>query len=163
MYKYDSEFIKIINPIVTTEEYKKRKEMMHHENQTVYDHSLKVAYKAYKIAKIFNLNTTNCVIAALLHDFYKKSWISDTTKKKFFQKHGFTHAKEALENSKKYYKNYLNEKIENAILRHMFPLNIIPPKYKEGWVITLSDKIVSITEIKKPSFILMLLGFNKKD
>ena len=163
MKKYEDEFIKIIKPIITTNEYQKRKNMMHHQDQTVYEHSLKVAYQSYKISKKLNINITNCVIAALLHDFYKNPWQNNTQKKKFFQKHGFTHAKDALENSKKHFQNHLNKQIENSILRHMFPLNIIPPKYKEGWVITISDKIVSIKEIRKLSFILLLLGFNKKD
>ena len=44
----------------------------------------------------------------------------------------------------------------------MFPLNIIPPRYVEGWILTISDKIVSIKDIKKPVFILNLLGFNSK-
>ena len=26
----------------------------------------------------------------------------------------------------------------------MFPLNIVPPKYKEGWVITYADKVLSL-------------------
>ena len=30
-------------------------------------------------------------------------------------------------------KKYLNTKIENAILRHMFPLTIIPPKFKQRY------------------------------
>ena len=62
----------------------------------------------------------------------------------FFKQHGFVHAGEALENSKKYFPNYLNKRIENIILRHMFPLNIIPPKYKEAWLITMVDKYVSL-------------------
>lgn len=163
MNKYDKEFVEIISPIVNADEYIKRKSMLHHEDQSVYEHSLRVAYRAYKISKFFNVNINNCVIAALLHDFYKKSWIDDPVKKPFFKKHGFVHAREALDNSRVHFKGYLNDRIENAILRHMFPLNIVPPKYKEGWILTLSDKMVSIGEIKRLSFVLLLLGFNKKD
>ena len=38
----------------------------------------------------------------------------------------------------------MNKKVENIILRHMFPLNIVPPKYLESWLITLTDKYVSL-------------------
>ena len=41
-------------------------------------------------------------IAGLLHDFYEKPWQYSNEKKPFFQKHAFTHAKEAVVNSKKY-------------------------------------------------------------
>ena len=147
MNKYDKEFIEIISPIVNADEYIKRKSMLHHEDQSVYDHSLKVAYRAYKISKFFNVNINNCVIAALLHDFYKKSWIDDPVKKSFFQKHGFVHARQALENYHKVFPEFVNEKVDNAILRHMFPLNLALPKYKESWIVTYADKVIAIKEL----------------
>ena len=72
------------------------------------------------------------------------------------QKHGFVHAQEALNNANKYFPQLLNEKSQNAILRHMFPLNIRPPKYKESWIITLSDKLVSMEILLHPTFFLYL-------
>ena len=76
--------------------------------------------------------------------------------------HGFTHAKEALDNYKKYFGHLMNERIENSILRHMFPLNKIPPKYKEGWLIVLVDKADSMDFLMHPSVLIMSL-LNKKD
>jgi uncharacterized protein len=38
----------------------------------------------------------------------------------------------------------MNKRISNIILRHMFPLNIVPPRYIEGWVVTYVDKKVSM-------------------
>ncbi|MGN0993354.1 MAG: HD domain-containing protein [Bacilli bacterium] len=159
---YPAEFLNLINPVITNPIYIEMTKKFHHMDQTIYEHSIKVAYQVYKISKFLNLEPRNSVISALLHDFYKNSWIEDTSTKPFFQKHGFVHAKEALDNSKLYFNYLLNERIENAILRHMFPLNIIPPRYIEGWILTISDKIVSIKDIKKPVFILNLLGFNSK-
>ena len=159
---YPAEFLNLINPVVTNPIYIEMTKKLHHMDQTIYEHSIKVAYQVYKMSKFLNLDARNCVMSALLHDFYKNSWIEDTSSKPFFQKHGFVHAKEALDNSKHYFSYLLNNRIENAILRHMFPLNIIPPRYIEGWILTISDKIVSIKDIKKPVFILNLLGFNSK-
>ncbi len=65
-------------------------------------------------------------------------------KKKLFEKHGFTHSKEALKNAQTYFE--LTEKEENIIIRHMFPLTPIPPKYPEGWIVTMVDKYVTVTE-----------------
>ena len=45
----------------------------------------------------------------------------------------------------------MNPIIDNIILRHMFPLNIIPPKYKEAWLVNLADKIASLDFIEKES------------
>ena len=156
--KKDLEYNLIIKDIINSEEFQKRKNFSHHGKISVYDHSLSVSKKAYKIAKFFKLDYKSAAIAGLLHDFYEKPWQDDKTKYPFFKQHGFTHAQNALINSQKYYHEYLNETIENAILRHMFPLNIVPPKYKVGWIVTLSDKIVSMEVFKYPSMLLLLLG-----
>ena len=58
-----------------------------------------------KIMKIFWLcgkkyDAKSVAIGGLLHDFYYKPWQNNNEKKKFLKKHGFVHAKEALDNSK---------------------------------------------------------------
>ena len=35
---------------------------------------------------------------------------------------------------------------ENIILRHMFPLNVVPPMCKEAWLVCLADKICASKE-----------------
>ena len=140
----DKEYIDIVLDILYSPEFKKRKTWKHHENCSLYEHSLVVSYLSYKIAKNKGWHYKDAAIGGLLHDFYYKPWQNDKEKKPFFKKHGFVHAKEALENARKHYPKYLNKRVENIILRHMFPLNIIPPKYKEGWLITYIDKKVSM-------------------
>ena len=159
---YEEEFETIIKKIKNSEEFQKRKQYKHHDKITVYDHSLNVSKKAYRIAKIFHTDYKSAAIAGLLHDFYENPWQEDNTKRKFFQKHGFTHAKNALYNSKKHFEEYMKPKIENAILRHMFPLNIRPPKYSTGWIVTLADKIVSLEVFKHPKSWPRLVGIKIK-
>lgn len=159
---YDKEFLNIIKPIINHPEFLKRKQYMHHENQSVYEHSLSVAYLVFKKAKKKKkIDINSAVIGAILHDFYYKPWQNCKEKRPFFKKHGFVHAKEALENSKKFFPDLMNPIIENSILRHMFPLNIIPPKYKEGWILTLADKKDSLSILKHPSCYLKYLGLKK--
>ena len=145
---YDSEFLK-------------RKKFHHHENESVYDHSMAVSYSAYKYAKKHKLDYKSVAIGGLLHDFYYKDWQINKEHKSFFKMHGFVHAREALENSKKYFPQLMNAKVEDIIVKHMFPLNIIPPKYKESWIVSISDKIVSLEAIKEPVFFLALFGIKK--
>lgn len=149
----DKEYYEIVKEILENEEFQKRKKYEHHGKITVYDHSLSVSMKAYKYAKKRKkYDAKSVAIGGLLHDFYYKPWQNNNEKKKFLKKHGFVHAKEALDNSKIVFPNLMNEKIENIIERHMFPLNKIPPKYKEAWLITITDKIVSLEVILQPTF-----------
>ena len=41
--EYDKEFLEIIKPIIDNKEFIKRKKFHHHENESVYDHSMAVA------------------------------------------------------------------------------------------------------------------------
>lgn len=147
----EEEFLSIISPILNNKEYLKRKTYNHHGKTSVYEHCFAVSYYAYIWAKKLHLKeekVRNASIAGLLHDFYYKDWTKNPEHQPLFKKHGFVHAKEAKENSKKNFPEYMNKRIENAIERHMFPLNIVPPRYIESWLVTFSDKFVSFDTIK---------------
>lgn len=154
MSKYKTEYSDyylIVNKILENDEFLKRKKYRHHGDISVYEHSLSVSILSYNMAKKINLlfgkiilNEYDVAVGALLHDFYYKPYTEDHEKKPLLKKHGFVHAREAMENSKKFFPQLMDKKIENIILRHMFPLNIIPPKYLESWIITIADKYVSM-------------------
>lgn len=155
------EYYKIIREIIFNEEFQKRKKYAHHGKITVYEHSLAVSKYAYLICKRLGYDYKSATIGALLHDFYDKPWQNNDKKSPFFKKHGFVHAKQALINSKKYFPHLINKKVANIIERHMFPLNKIPPKYVESWIVNLCDKYVSLEVIKEPKCILLLIGIKK--
>ena len=158
-----NDYYEIVKNVLENEEFQKRKTYAHHGNITVYEHSLKVSKLAYKMSKIFkNIDSESVAIGALLHDFYKTPWQSKPSAKHFFEKHGFTHANEAFLNAKEYFPEVINEKTEDIIKKHMFPLNIALPKYKESWIVTISDKLVSLEVMKKPVFFLALFFGIKK-
>lgn len=156
------EYYNIIYDILKNSEFQKRKKYKHHGDITVYDHSLAVSKLSYIIAKKLKCDYKSAAIGGLLHDFYKEPWQENKQKKSFFKKHGFTHAKDAMDNSYIYFNNLMNKKIENIILRHMFPLNKIPPKYIEGWIVNLSDKYISLEVFKNYKFLYRLLGLKSR-
>ena len=158
---YFQEFLDIVSPIINNEEFLKRKNYAHHENESVYDHSMKVAFSSYLCAKKLKLDYKSVAIGGLLHDFYYEDWQNKHVHKKFFQMHGFVHARQALENSKKVFPELMNKKIENIILRHMFPLNIVPPKYKESWIVSIMDKKCSMYILKYPKSYLKYIGVRR--
>lgn len=150
----------IVKPILLNEEFQKRLKFKHHYGSVFY-HSVLVSFYAYKFALKRKCDSRVCAIAGILHDFYPYPWQYSKEleemdsvylehlkiKKKLFQKHGFTHAKEAMENYHKYFPEYIDNKVDNAILRHMFPLNVRFPKYKESWIVTYADKVVATKEL----------------
>lgn len=158
----EKEFYNIAEPILRNSEFQRRRDFLHH-NDSVYDHSLRVAWKAYNIAKHISkykkININNVVIGALLHDFYLKPW-RENKNPAFFKKHGFTHGKVAYVNSLNIFPNLMNKEIENSICRHMFPLTPVPPKYIEGWIITLADKYVSLEVLKVPRSLPRYIGID---
>lgn len=158
---YFQEFLDIVSPIINNEEFLKRKNYAHHENESVYDHSMKVAFSSYLCAKKLKLDYKSVAIGGLLHDFYYEDWQNKHVHKKFFQMHGFVHARQALENSKKVFPELMNKTIENIILRHMFPLNITPPKYKESWIVSVMDKKCSMYILKYPKSYLKYIGVRR--
>ena len=162
----------IVEDILANKEFQVRKLFKHH-TKSVWDHSIEVSFKSYKLANKIFADERICAIAGLLHDFYPYAWqYSDELKQydskylenlnkklPLFKKHGFAHAKEASKNYLKYFNEYKDKRIYNSILRHMFPLNIIPPRYLEGWIITIVDKVTSIRDTRY--IISVLLSKNK--
>ncbi len=160
-YDYMKQYFDIVYPILNHEEFIKRKNWRHHGDTSLYDHCLKVSMLAYQFSLKFNMDSRSVAIGGLLHDFYYQPWMENIEKKPLLKKHGFVHAKEARDNAYNYFEDYMNPIIDNIILRHMFPLNKVPPKYKEAWLVSFVDKIVSIDFIEKES-LSKTFGLNKK-
>ena len=74
---------------------------------------------------------------------------------------GFVHAAEALDNAIFYFPEFVNARVSDIILRHMFPLNIHPPKYPESWVVTFVDKFVSLGVLGSGKELLKYIGLKK--
>ncbi len=144
------EFCQIIEPFINNKEYLKRKKYPHHINESVYEHTLRVAYDCFKIGRKLKLDYHSLTIAALLHDFYEKPWQYDTEKKPFLQMHAFTHAHNAVLNAQKNFGELITPKIANIMETHMFPVNKKIPRSKEAWLLTIVDKADSMDFILHP-------------
>lgn len=118
------------------------KESIQHGCTTVYEHCISVAYTSCLIAKKTNANVDykSLIRGALLHDYFLYDWHNNTGE----GLHGFTHPKKALKNAKEDF--VINKIEEDIIVKHMFPLTLKIPKYKESWIVTTADKIVSLRE-----------------
>jgi len=155
-------YYEIVRHIIESPEFQKRKTFKHHEDCSVYEHCIEVSYLSYRVCRKLGLYSRDAAIGGLLHDFYYKSWQENVEKKdSFFKQHGFIHASEALDNSIKWFPEFVNARVSDIILRHMFPLNIHPPKYPESWVVTFVDKYVSLGVLGSGKELLKYVGLKR--
>lgn len=138
--------------IILSDGMQSTKKYIQHGDTSVFEHCINVACMCVLIAECFHIKVDKkaLVRGALLHDYFLYDWhISDESHKW----HGFIHPKIALHNARRSFT--LNKVERDMILRHMFPLNITPPRYKESVILCLSDKLYAVFEtlyIKKLNF-----------
>ncbi len=108
-------------------------------------HITTVSYLSYKICKKLNLDHKSAALAAVMHDLVYYDWRDGETGG-WHCLHGYKHPNYACLNAKELYPA-LSEKEDNIIRRHMWPLTVIPPKYKEGFVVTFADKYCAAIEV----------------
>ena len=128
--------------ILCSNEYKRCQEFIQHGDTTVCEHSASVACMAVAIARKTHLkyDYQALIRGALLHDYFLYDWHEPN-----HGLHGYTHASLALHNAAE---DFAISPIEADIIRkHMWPLNIKPPRYRETVIITLADKIYSAKEV----------------
>lgn len=150
----DREYSQIVYPILINEEFNKMKTIEHH-GMTRFDHSLKVSYYSYRVARILRLNYREVARGGLLHDFFLSSE-NRTRKERFIST--FVHPKKAVQKSLDNFE--LSEKEIDMIRTHMFPLNLAIPKYAESWIVSLVDKIVALNEFGETFYYRLAYAMN---
>ena len=136
-------YFNTVSDLIENEMVLKMKAFTQHGYTSTFQHCVNVSYYNYKLCKFFKLDARAGARAGLLHDFFLYDW--HTCKKDSGNKlHGITHPKVALYNASEYF--YLNDCEQDIILKHMFPLTMSLPNYKETLIIVLVDKYCGLVE-----------------
>lgn len=138
----NDEFIQMIDDLLNNDTVKQMKNFRQHYETSCFDHCLIASYYCYLYGKKFNLDYVSCARAAMLHDLFLYDWRKKQDDRKGL--HAFTHPKTAYKNDSKLFA--LNEKEKDIILKHMWPVTIALPKYKESYLLTLVDKYCALNE-----------------
>ena len=119
---------------------------MQHGDTSVFRHSVSVAYFSYYLALKMNapVDIHSLVRGALLHDYFLYDWHNPDNGHRL---HGFSHPYTSLKNAKRDYS--ITKREADIIVKHMFPLTIVPPQTKEAWIVCLADKICAGEETIK--------------
>lgn len=153
--EYNDEYNKIIKDIINNEYFLKTKEDLHHGTNK-YDHLIRVSKCSFIIGKLLHANVRSLTRAAILHDFFYGS----RTEKE--ENSYLNHPKTAAKNAKEVFNISTIEEdtIKTHMFHHVILKKLIPfinikekanfkenkPKSKEGWILCLSDLLVSIHE-----------------
>lgn len=145
-----TEYITAVEDILYNGQFQLLAEYPQHGNTSCLSHSVAVSYLSWQTCQKLGLRAVQAARGGLLHDFFLYDWHKRyaETGRMF---HGFTHPRTALENAEEQF--HLTDAEKDIILKHMWPLTVLPPKYKEGYVVLYHDKVCSFFEsIGKPIF-----------
>lgn len=139
----DKDFFECIYDILGTDEIESLEYLIQHKKSTRLEHCLNVSYYSYKIAKAMGYDYRSAARGALLHDFYFYEGQGKNLAQRV-EKHLRSHPRTALKNAEKIFK--LNNIERDCILRHMWPITLIPPKYAESRIVCAMDKYCATME-----------------
>lgn len=134
--------------ILSSDSFQELKNYIQHGKTSTYQHVILVCYYSLEYIEKHKINCDRIKLirGALLHDYYLYDWHNRKVEK-WHRFHGFKHAKFALNNAKRDFT--ISPLEEEIISRHMFPLNIKPPRHKEAIIVCYIDKIQSLRETNR--------------
>lgn len=152
---FEEAFYSCISDLVHHPVVLSMKRYTQHGETDCYQHCVNVAYYNYYFCTVLGLDACSAARAGMLHDLFLYDWHTQAARTgQHF--HGLTHPKCALRHAEKYF--VLNDLEQEMILKHMWPLTIVPPSHWETLVICLVDKYCSLCETvqgwKKKRFLL---------
>jgi uncharacterized protein len=139
-----NEYISCIEDLIQDEVIDSLNGFIQHGSVTCFDHSLSVSYYSYVVCRLLHLDYRSAARGGMLHDLFLYDWHKT---KLIGGKHGFTHPYTALKNAKEHFP--INKMEKDIIIKHMWPLTILLPRYKEAYVVSFVDKYIALLEIVK--------------
>jgi uncharacterized protein len=138
----DMEYLGCISDLMNHQAVRSMKNYTQHSDIDCLEHCLYVSCSSYLICRRLGLDYRSAARGGLLHDFFLYNW---HVAKPYRGLHGFAHPRIALQNANKYF--YLNKLEQDVISKHMWPLTITPPKYREAYIVAAIDKYCALMEI----------------
>lgn len=138
------EYVDCVKDIINNDTVMSMSNYNHHFETNCLEHSISVSYYCYLLCKKFKWDYRSAARAGLLHDLFLYDWTTHKrdTGEKF---HGLTHPLTAYNNAKEIFE--LNNIEKDMIIKHMWPLTLRFPRYKESYVIVLADKYCGTLEV----------------
>ena len=140
----DKEFFSLVGDLYSTDEVQSMRQYPQHSDANRLDHIRAVTYMSFVFSKKWSLDVKAASRAAMLHDLVYYDWHDPD---KSHRPHGFRHPAFAVMNARLLNPD-ITKKEERIILRHMWPLTLLPPSSREGFIVTFADKYCASMEMK---------------
>lgn len=141
-FSSEHEYERCIHDLIQHETVYSMKNYIQHRDISCLKHSLYVSYSSYLVCKWLRLDYRSAARGGLLHDFFLYDWHIG---KLYIGFHRFMHPYIALKNATQYF--HLNELEKDIIQKHMWPLTIKFPRYRESFIVSFVDKYCAAREI----------------
>ncbi|MGN8876334.1 HD domain-containing protein [Pseudoflavonifractor sp. HCP28S3_F10] len=138
-----SGFLSCVDDLLGTEEVRSMRAIPHHPGCNCYEHSVFVAYVAFRVARRYGLDYRMAARCGLLHDLYL---YNARVKGSHPGNQCFDHPVAAVRNAR-ILCGGLTDQEENIILSHMWPLARRRPRSMEAAVVNLADKLCATAEV----------------
>ena len=129
-----TELTTYLKPLLEQPEVQRMRAFMQHGNTDCLRHCVAVACWSYYLAKRLRVpvRVESLIRGAVLHDYFLYNW-HQYKKAKVGGMHGTTHPKTALKNALQSFNLCPVER--DIIEKHMWPVTIRPPRYREAWFV----------------------------
>lgn len=138
-----SEFQSCIQDLLNMPQVSRMEHIAQHvKDANCFQHSIFVAYLSFIICKKMGLDAVSAARGGLLHDLYLYDW---RKRESHEGNHMTMHPVTALCNAMRL--TSLNDTEKDIIVKHMWPLTLYLPRYKESFIVSSADKLCALAEI----------------
>ena len=151
-------FYSCISDIYESDEVQKLGEITHHLYTTRLQHSLNVSYYNYIVCNFLGFDAVSAARAGMVHDLFYYDRKERAKHKVHGEKsHCAYHPEVAAENASESFDISTLER--DIIIKHMWPVTLKLPKYKESYVIVFVDKYCAVMELVSPKYQMLKTKF----
>jgi uncharacterized protein len=135
------DYLSCVMDLLSHEQVLRMEVFTHHGRTTCLKHCETVSYLSYNLCREWGWDYRAAARGGLLHDLFLYDWHVPDPRRKW---HAFTHPQVALRHANSSFS--LSDIEQDIIAKHMWPLTLFLPRYKESWIVSMIDKYVTLCE-----------------
>ena len=134
-------FLNCVGDLLSDPSVQSMEHLSQHVDVSCLQHSIFVSYVSYRACKALGWNYEEAARGGLLHDLFLYDWRTEPHE----GLHGFSHPKAALKNAEQRFS--LTDREKDIIVKHMWPLTLRLPRFKESFLVSGADKVCALAEM----------------